>query len=80
MGKVISILDYRAKKLHEQIPSPAFENIYDFLRAHYGESTSEQTIEILAGLYRKMCELTGKQVDFSIMTANRNVRRELENF
>lgn len=80
MTKVISILDYRAQELHKQMPSPAFDNIYDFLRAHYGESTDEGIIELLASLYRKMCELTGKQVDFSIMTANRKIGRELKNF
>ncbi len=80
MGKVISILDYRSEQMHKQLPSPNFDNIYDFLRAHYGESTDEKIIELLAGLYRKMCELTGKHVDFSIMTANRKIQRELENF
>lgn len=80
MGKVISILDHKAEHLHKQLPSPAFDNVYDFLRAHYGESTDEKIIELLASLYRKMCELTGKQVDFSIMTANRKIRHELENF
>ena len=80
MAKIISILDYRAEQMHKQLPSPAFDNIYDFLRAHYGASPDEKIIELIAGLSRTNCGLTGKQVDFSIMIANRKIRREVENF
>lgn len=80
MAKVVSILDYRAKQLQRELAPSTFNNIYDFLIAHYGESTNEQVIEILATLYRKMCDVAGEELDYSIMINRNKIRRELRKF
>lgn len=80
MARIVSILDYRAKKLQKEVAPSNFNNIYDFLIAHYGESANEYVIEILAALYRKMCDLAGEELDYSIMINRSRVGRELKKF
>ena len=80
MAKIVSILDYRAKKLQHELAPSNFNNIYDFLIAHYGESTNEHVLEVLAALYRKMCDLAGEELDYSIMINRNKIKKELKNF
>jgi hypothetical protein len=80
MGIVISILDYRAERLQESLAPPHFDNIYDFLRAEYGDNTNEQLIEILASTYRNFCNLSGRELEYSIMEKPGKRNKSLRNF
>ncbi|MEZ4210773.1 MAG: hypothetical protein R3B39_00525 [Candidatus Paceibacterota bacterium] len=79
MGKVINLQDYLAQKLQESVPPNIPRNIYEFLLSEYGEGEDEQIIELLATIYRRICDISGYEHDFSIVGKGKD-RRTLRNF
>ncbi len=80
MGRVISIPDYRAERLQESLDPSHFDNIYDFLRARFGESTDEWVIELYASMYREICHMSNDELDYSIVVSDGKTRKALRNF
>jgi hypothetical protein len=67
MGKIIDIRDCKAEKLRQKLGGPQNTNIWEFLDEEYGNSLSDANKEMLAMIYRRICELNGEELDPSIM-------------